>query len=477
MARSLIRQYEQIRNSETYSDLVVDVNTLSVAQPSVSGTLEDDLNVLRTLLKDTKGTANWYGDLGNYFDPTNTTSGSVETKALNLNNLKNNTLDAKTIIVGVTADNSGSGYTVASGTAGVLITPTSSNYADPVNRTGLPIFASTANNGSYFDEGGADRVCKIDVIDNAVGTTFQNSDGHVVYAKFHDGADFGGSGENTDAYVRFYANGSVYTLDENDPTNVSFIYPYRRRLSDMAEYEWQRTEFIDSWEGDVELIEDINNLWSFTGASDGDESPQPWTNTSSDYILDSDPDNLRDAIDTINTEVGARTYLGSTYLTTDETITASLLALEGGIESNDTDIFNNSQAISTNSGDISDLEAAVGSASGLAGLDYSSNNYVTDNTSLETAVGTLDTELQRVEDLVDASSGIKYVESPSSSISKNTFHPLPAGLTYTPNSTAGYEGANMDVYVDGQLLAADTGVNGANADRDYGETTVFWYYF
>jgi hypothetical protein len=30
----------------------------------------------------------------------------------------------------------------------------------------------------------------------------------------------------------------------------------------------------------------------------------------------------------------------------------------------------------------------------------------------------------------------------------------------------------MDVYVDGQLLAADTGVNGANADRDYGETST-----
>jgi len=30
----------------------------------------------------------------------------------------------------------------------------------------------------------------------------------------------------------------------------------------------------------------------------------------------------------------------------------------------------------------------------------------------------------------------------------------------------------MDIYVDGQLLAADTGSNGANADRDYGETST-----
>jgi len=30
----------------------------------------------------------------------------------------------------------------------------------------------------------------------------------------------------------------------------------------------------------------------------------------------------------------------------------------------------------------------------------------------------------------------------------------------------------MDVYVDGQLLAADTGTNGANADRDYAEASA-----
>jgi hypothetical protein len=30
----------------------------------------------------------------------------------------------------------------------------------------------------------------------------------------------------------------------------------------------------------------------------------------------------------------------------------------------------------------------------------------------------------------------------------------------------------MDVYLDGQLLAADTGVSGINADRDYGETSI-----
>ena len=47
MARSLLRQLEQIRRSATYTDAVVSVNTSTVAEPTVSGSLQDDLNVIR----------------------------------------------------------------------------------------------------------------------------------------------------------------------------------------------------------------------------------------------------------------------------------------------------------------------------------------------------------------------------------------------------------------------------------------------
>jgi hypothetical protein len=80
--------------------------------------------------------------------------------------------------------------------------------------------------------------------------------------------------------------------------------------------------------------------------------------------------------------------------------------------------------------------------------------------------------LQVVEDSVAAGVGEKYVESVAALISANVEHPLPYSISYTPDSTAGREGKNMDVFVDGQLLAADTGAAGANADRDYGETTT-----
>ena len=82
------------------------------------------------------------------------------------------------------------------------------------------------------------------------------------------------------------------------------------------------------------------------------------------------------------------------------------------------------------------------------------------------------TDLTTLAGLIVSSAADKYVETTSTTISKNIEHALPGGSTYTPVSTSGTEGKNMDVYVGGQLLMADTGVAGVNADRDYGESTT-----
>ena len=192
-------------------------------------------------------------------------------------------------------------------------------------------------------------------------------------------------------------------------SEIAVVYPQRKRLTDMEEYEWLRTDFISSWEGDIELIEDIQNLWSYTGASDNVTDPS-WDNTSGNYILVSDPGDLTTAINLLNTEIGDRTYTESNYVATGEDIAVSLDALDVAL------------------GDLADS--------------------------------------------IDAGVADKYIESVQSLISKNVEHPLPYSLAYTPFDTAGEEGKNMDVFVDGQLLAADTGAAGVNADRDYGETTA-----
>ncbi len=466
MSRSLLRQLEQIRRSATYDDALINVYSSSVAEPTISGSLEQDLNVIRTLVKELKGTTDWFGDLGNYFDPSNTDVSNAATKDLNLNNIKNNTLDAKTALVAVFNDNAAAGYAVSGTSTGALVL-LNTRYSTPVDRRGLPIYESTANSGSYYDEGALDRVVRVDVTDIHTGNEIEDSNGNAIYARMVDGVDYGGLGDGTDVYMRFYANGVVTdlaSLSEATPSGVAFTYPQRKLLSNIPEYEWLRTSFVSSWQGDIELVDDIQNIWSFTGASDDDTSATPWDNVTGNYSLNGGPTNLKDAIDDLNDSVGDKTY-SSTYLTSGQDVSVSLDALGIAIEAN-------GGAVSINATDISDLESALGSASGLLGMDYTSTNYITEDTSAVDAISQLDSSLHNVEQSLNASSAAKYVESVSTQISKNTLHVLPYGLTYTPISTAGREGANMDVFVDGQLIAADTGVNGVNADRDYAEATT-----
>jgi hypothetical protein len=414
MSRSLIRQLEQIRRSEIYNDSVLNINSSSVSEPTVSGSLEDDLNNVRTLMKDLKGSTNWFDSLGTYFDPTNTTSGNAATKNLNISNIGGNTLDSKTIILAVSDDNTGIGFTVSGTSDGVLL-PLTTTYAGFVDRRGLPIFASAT--GSYFDEGGSDNVCRIDILDMATDTFMQTNSGEIVYAKFHDGIDFGGVGSGTDVYAKFYAGGvalsDLSTISGTSPTALKFVYPYRKILSEVSEYEWMRTDFISSWEGDVELIDDIQDLWSYTGSSDNLTDPV-WTNTGNYYPLDGNPNNLTTGVNDINDAIGSRDYTGN-----------------GGL-----------------------------------------GNYISDGQSITASLDALDIQVSANTIAIAAFAGNKYVEDVTTTIFANVTHSLPYSITYTPSSTAGQEGINMDVYVNGQLLSADTGSNGINADRDYGETST-----
>lgn len=413
--RSLLTQYEQIRRSATYNDAVSNVNDASVAEPTtptVSGSadsvLEHDLNVFRTLIKQLKGTTDWFDSPGNYFDAESTDAGGTETKALNLANLKNNTLDSKTVIGAVEDNNSGNGFTVNSGDEGFLYSTTLA-YATPADRRGLPIFASTTNSGTYFDEGETeDRVVGIDLIDTTTGAEFLDASGNIIFAKFHDGADEGGSGAGTDTYVKFYTDNGPYTWTASDPTNILMVFPYRKVMNEMEEYEWSRTDFVNSWEGDEELVDDLSNLWTFTGAGN-DLTDPAWTSVSGLPIVDSSSTSLKDALDALNDELGSFTYTEQNYLTNGMTFTDAIDLL-------DQSIYDVSQSV----------------AAGIAE---------------------------------------KYVEVVTADIPAGTAHQLPVGLSYTPNATGGQVGSNMDVYLDGQLLSASTGTGGANADKDYAETS------
>jgi len=416
LQRSLLTQYEQIRFSAAYDDAIAGVNTQAVAEPSGStddagadDVLQHDLNVIRTLIHDvvggdTAGTWDWFTSLETYEDPT-----AIGTdKTANLYEMAGYTLDAFTIITAVEATNSGVGFTVSPTASGFLFN-TNVGYADTTDKRGLCIFESTTNSGSYFDEGGIDDVCAIDLINTETGAEFTVSGtDDVLYAKFHDGADFGGTGEDYDVYVRFYSNDVPYVWDAVDPTNITMIFPRRKLLSEMAEHEWMRTDFVSRFEGDDAMVDDMVNLWAFTGGADNVTGPS-WSNSGNYWLINS-TDNLQQAIDRINDEVGDRDYSGYSYLSTDEEIVESLQALATQVKIN--------------------------------------------------------------EDAALTTAGDKYMVALASGISAETSVTLPASKAYTPEAAGGKEGQNMDVYFNGQLLSASTGVSGVNADRDYAELTA-----
>lgn len=130
------------------------------------------------------------------------------------------------------------------------------------------------------------------------------------------------------------------------------------------------------------------------------------------------------------------------------------------IASNDTDIFNNSLAIASNSADIAtnasgiaanatdidDLEAALGSSLGLAGMDYTSNTYVTDASSAVTAISALDAALTLTDATVSglelqADTNYQYI------VNVDTAHDNLAAAVLT-EATSAVAGSSTDTVVD-----------------------------
>ena len=413
--RSLLTQYEQIYRTYDYSDTVSGVNTSAVAEPvtpTVSGSsdsvLEHDLNVLRTLMKQVKGTTNWFDAAPTYFKPDDTNISNDELGSVSLKQIAGNTLDSKTVILAVNDSNSGSGFTINPGDEGFLF-PISLPYAVATDRVGLPIFNSTTNSGSYYDEGVAENgIVGIDLINMETASEFRDISGNVIFAKFHDGVDFSGSGDGTDAYVKFYTNAGPYTTTSGDPNSIMVVYPYRKVMSSLAEHEWVRTGFVTSWEGDVVIVDQVADLWSYTGASNNEDSPD-WTIIPGSPLVTNES-SLLDAINSIN--------------------------------------------------------------DGFSSRIYTEKNYITDGQSITDSLNAIDINLYTISQSVEDSVGEKYIVTVASGISAGTPYQLPVGVSYTPDSTPGRQGGNMDVCLDGQLLVASTGAAGVDANNDYSETST-----
>jgi len=164
--------------------------------------------------------------------------------------------------------------------------------------------------------------------------------------------------------------------------------------------------------GGASLTDRLDGLEAATGTTTGllgnDYATPAYVTADTTYIaaigiLDGALEAADSKIAALTLALGSATEAGITYggdYVTDSTdLVSAVIALDAALKSADDEI-------DLNDTDISDLEAAVGSSTGVAGNDYSSVVYVTADESLVLAVGDLDAALNtHVTDLAAVTTG------------------------------------------------------------------------
>ena len=136
-----------------------------------------------------------------------------------------------------------------------------------------------------------------------------------------------------------------------------------------------------------------------------------------------------------------------------------LTTLEGRVTTNETNITTNYNAtvtnasgIATNVSDIGDLEAAVGSSTGLAGMDYTSSNYVTIDSTAIAAISALDSNLGILD--TATTSGIARIDTNIDNL--DTAHDNLAAAVLTEVTTS-VNASSTDTVVDTVTQAGNLG--------------------
>jgi hypothetical protein len=273
--------------------------------------LEDDLNYLRTCRKEVLGSgiSDWFGDIPTYTNPKAT---NVPKRA-DLTNIAGNTTDAILQLY----DKEVEGESVSVTDTEVTIAD-ATQYADAIDKTGVPV----ADSGELDETNYLATI--VELKDPETGSVLKaGGDGAVVFGRIFKGV------EGTNIKIKFFtgtndASATPYAWTADDPTTINVVYAERYTLTDLPE-DVNRRKRILGLNEDAEVGQDIDDLQSFTGGSDGETRPT-WTNTSATYPLDADPDNLETAINDINDAVGSRQYstLANNIINDGDTITDSL---------------------------------------------------------------------------------------------------------------------------------------------------------
>jgi hypothetical protein len=334
--------------SAFHSSSSVDViNTTGVASDANSGsiswiergpyTLEDDINYIRTDRKLIKGTSNWYDAVPTYQRPT-----AIGTNiAASLSNIAGKTTDA----VAYNVNRAFFGQTVASGNTLVTVTSVSNlKHSDAVDTTGVPVFDTGPFTGDMTS-------CYVHVVDGY-------ADGYAgseltVLSGAHKGerifgVTYNGSSTSPNSvevhfysspfYLNYTTSATAYTWEVGQPTTINLLYGYNERL-DVLDANAFRTVPALGILTDATLSNRVNNLYNIVGATDGYTSLLGLlTNTTTYFPFFNLPDatpSVVEALNTLNEQIGNRTYTGA-YLTSGQTITASLQALSTAIATSGT---------------------------------------------------------------------------------------------------------------------------------------------
>jgi len=284
--------------------------------------LEDDINFERTDRAAIKGVA-YSAAIPTYERPT-----AVGTSVpANLSNIADKTLDAHAWVVNRRfADvsvSSGDGYSTIT-SAGNL------KHADATDRTGVPI-SDGADAGAY-------EALYVEIIDPTTEAAIEVQggayDGYRIFG-FTRAGTTSTSPNSVEVEFRAVPNGSslsssvAYTWDSDDPSTVDFYYGYRERADNLTETAF-RTTLSNGIVGDADMQQDISDIRTTIGTSDGDTSLAGLlTNTGNYYPFSDLPDatpSVVEAFNTLNEQIGDRDYTGS-ILTDGYTITQSLQEL------------------------------------------------------------------------------------------------------------------------------------------------------
>ena len=250
----------------------------------------------------------------------------------NLSNIAGKTTDA------VAYSMTRGAYGIAVAATNTKITYTSAGnlkHSDSVDTTGVPVFDAAPFTGDFTS-------CYVEITNAADGSELIVPSGPQAGERIFGVTNGGSSTSPNSVEIVFYScpiatnivtGSTAYTWQAGLPTSINLNYGYNQRLDQLDQNAF-RVQASLGLLTDADLRQDINDIQVVIGEADGATSLAGLlTNTGANYVFFNLPDatpSVVEALNTLNAQVGNRTYTGS-ILTSGQTIAASLQALSTAI--------------------------------------------------------------------------------------------------------------------------------------------------